>query len=63
MKIRGCCSWRASNALLAQTNTYVLKAARLFDGASGQVITPGMVVVSNGVIQSVGGQTLPRAQP
>ena len=40
-------------------NSYVLKAARLFDGASGQVVTPGMVVVSNGVIQSVGGQSAP----
>lgn len=44
-----------SSALVAQSNTYVLKAARLFDGASGQVVAPGMVVVSNGVIQSVGG--------
>ena len=44
-----------SSALVAQTNTYVLKAARLFDGVSGQVTTPGMVVVSNGIIQAVGG--------
>jgi imidazolonepropionase-like amidohydrolase len=44
-----------SSALVAQSNTYVLKAARLFDSASGQVTTPGMLVVSNGVIQSVGG--------
>ncbi len=48
-----------ANVLLAQTNTYVLKAARLFDGASGQLVTPGMVVVSNGVIQSVGGVNAP----
>src|ERR1700678_3284229 len=42
-----------ASGLLAQTNSYVLKAARMFDG--GQMIAPGMVVVSNGVIQSVGG--------
>jgi len=48
-----------ATALLAQTNTYVLKAARLFDSANGQMATPGMVVVSNGVIQSVGGQNAP----
>lgn len=44
-----------SSALVAQSNTYVLKAARLFDSATGQVIAPGLVVVSNGLIQSVGG--------
>ena len=48
-----------ATALPAQTNTYVLKAARLFDSTSGQMATPGMVVVSNGVIQSVGGQNAP----
>jgi len=48
-----------ATALHAQTNTYVLKAARLFDSASGQMATPGMVVVSNGVVQSVGGQNVP----
>jgi imidazolonepropionase-like amidohydrolase len=45
-------------ALLAQ-GSYVLKAARMFDSTSGQVVTPGMVVVSNGVIQSAGGDTTP----
>jgi imidazolonepropionase-like amidohydrolase len=44
-----------SSALVAQNNTYVLKAARIFDSASGQVTAPGIVVVSNGLIQSVGG--------
>jgi imidazolonepropionase-like amidohydrolase len=48
-----------ANVLLAQTNSYVLKAARMFDSASGQVIAPGMVVVSNGVIQSVSSQSAP----
>ena len=43
------------NVLLAQTNSYVLKAAHLFDSATGQLATPGLVVVSNGVIRSVGG--------
>jgi imidazolonepropionase-like amidohydrolase len=42
-----------AGVLLAQTDSYVLKAARMFD--SGQVVAPGLVVVSNGVIQSVGG--------
>jgi imidazolonepropionase-like amidohydrolase len=44
-----------ANVLLAQSNSYVLKAARMFDSTSGQAIAPGLVVVSNGVIQSVGG--------
>jgi imidazolonepropionase-like amidohydrolase len=44
-----------ANVLLAQTNSYVLKAARLFDSTTGQLATPGLVVVSNGVIRSVGG--------
>src|SRR5580700_10986248 len=45
--------------LPAQTNVYVLKATHQFDGASGQLVSPGMVVVSNGVIQSVGGTGAP----
>jgi imidazolonepropionase-like amidohydrolase len=44
-----------ASALVAQPNSYVLKAARLFDSTSGQLVAPGIVVVSNGVIQSVGG--------
>ncbi|HTB19273.1 MAG TPA: amidohydrolase family protein [Bryobacteraceae bacterium] len=44
-----------AGALAAQSNAYVLRAARLFDSTSGQLVTPGMVVVSNGVIQSLGG--------
>jgi imidazolonepropionase-like amidohydrolase len=46
-------------ALAAQTSTYVLKAARLFDSASGQVVTPGVIVVSGGKIQSVGEAGVP----
>jgi imidazolonepropionase-like amidohydrolase len=37
-------------------NTYVLRAARLFDGTGDRVIQPGIVVVSGNRIQSVGGQ-------
>src|SRR5277367_2515988 len=48
-----------ASALLAQSNSYVLKAARLFDSATGQMVAPGMVVVSNGMIQSVGNGNAP----
>ena len=37
-----------ANVVFAQGNSYVLKAAHLFDGVSGQLVSPGMVVVSNG---------------
>jgi imidazolonepropionase-like amidohydrolase len=37
-------------------NTYVLRAARLFDGKSDSVVQPGLIVVSGNKIQSVGGQ-------
>jgi imidazolonepropionase-like amidohydrolase len=36
-------------------STYVLKAARLFDGKSDSVVQPGVVVVSGDKIQSIGG--------
>ena len=36
-------------------NTYVLRAARLFDGRSDKIVEPGVVVVSGNKIQSVGG--------
>jgi len=48
-----------TSTIYAQSNTYVLKAARLFDGISGQLVTPGLVVVSDGKIQSVGSQNAP----
>jgi len=35
--------------------TYVLKAARLFDGKADALVTPGVVVVTGGKIVSVGG--------
>jgi imidazolonepropionase-like amidohydrolase len=43
-------------ATLNAQGVYVLKAARLFDGASGTLQQPGIVVVSGNKIQSVGGQ-------
>ena len=41
--------------------TYVLRAARLFDGKGNSVVAPGLVVVSGGKITAVGpGATIPR---
>jgi imidazolonepropionase-like amidohydrolase len=36
------------------SKTYVLKAARMFDGKSNALVTPGLVVVSEGKITAVG---------
>ncbi len=47
------------SALFAQSSSYVLKSARLFDSTTGQMVTPGLLVVSNGVIQSVGNGSAP----
>src|SRR5580704_10326312 len=38
----------------AASQTYVLKAARMFDGKSNGLVTPGLVVVSGGKIAGVG---------
>src|SRR5579862_384640 len=38
----------------AQDHIIVLRAARLFDGKSDRLISPGAVVVSGGKIQSAG---------
>jgi imidazolonepropionase-like amidohydrolase len=43
----------------AQSSTYVLRAARLFDGTSDALVQPGQIVVANGVIQSVGSAAVP----
>jgi imidazolonepropionase-like amidohydrolase len=43
----------------AQTKFYAIRAARLFDGVSGTVTEPGLVVVADGKIQSVGGRNVP----
>jgi imidazolonepropionase-like amidohydrolase len=48
-----------TGAIPAQTNLYAVKAARLFDGASGTLMEPGLVVLAGDKIQSVGGTTTP----
>jgi imidazolonepropionase-like amidohydrolase len=55
MRLACVCFLLAVCSLYAQTNTYVLKAARLFDGTGGRLIEPGVVVVSGNKIQTVGG--------
>ena len=42
-------------AVSAQTQVTVIKSARMFDGKGDRMITPGLVVISAGKIQSVGG--------
>jgi imidazolonepropionase-like amidohydrolase len=54
-----CCSALVGALLYGQNQkaaekTYVLKAARMFDGKSDGVLTPGVVVVSGGRIVAVG---------
>jgi imidazolonepropionase-like amidohydrolase len=49
----------AASGLFAQSNTYVLRAARLFDGKRDAPVEPGVIVVSNGLIQSVGSRSIP----
>ncbi len=44
-----------ASTLYAQSGSYVLKSARLFDGKSDRLVEPGVIVVSDGKIQSVGG--------
>jgi len=39
----------------ASAQTYALRSARIFDSTTGTISSPGLVVVSNGKIQSVGG--------
>ncbi len=41
--------------LIYAQNTYVLRAARLFDGKSDALVQPGIIVVSGNKIQSIGG--------
>src|SRR5215472_8808277 len=53
------CSLAFFAALMGQTQKsadkiYVLKAARLFDGKSNSVVSPGVVVVTGGKISAVG---------
>ncbi len=49
------CAFVLASTLSAQSNTYVLKAARLFDGKSGVLTQPGLVIVSGSKIQSLHG--------
>src|ERR1700738_5319284 len=37
-----------------ETRTMVLKAARLFDGKSNSLVTPGLVIVTGGKISAAG---------
>jgi imidazolonepropionase-like amidohydrolase len=39
----------------ASAQTYALRAARIFDSTTGRISAPGLVVVANGKIESVGG--------
>jgi len=39
----------------ASAQTYALRAARIFDSTTGKITAPGLVVVANGKIESVGG--------
>jgi imidazolonepropionase-like amidohydrolase len=47
------CLVAAVGALQAQT--YVIKAARMFDGKADHLVEPGLIVVSGATIQSIGG--------
>lgn len=42
---------------VAHAQVTVLKAARMFDSRGDRIVSPGLVVVSGGKIQSVGGET------
>ncbi len=50
----GMCSW-------ARPESYIIKAARLFDGKSDTLVQPGMIVVEGNKIQSMGGTAPPGA--
>ena len=51
-----CCLVAFFGVANAQNRVYAIKAARLFDGINDRVVEPGLVVVSNGRIESVGGK-------
>ena len=46
----------------ASAQTYVLRAARIFDSTTGAISSPGLLVVANGKIQAVGGSVPAGAQ-
>jgi imidazolonepropionase-like amidohydrolase len=54
-----CALWIFSSTASAQPGVVAIRAARLFDGTSEKIVEPGLVVVSGGTIQSVGGLTIP----
>src|SRR5260370_24610226 len=72
--MRKCCGLGLLSLLVAATafgqaqkaasKTYVLKAARLFDGKSNALVTPGVVVVTDGKIVAAGSRrpNAPRAR-
>jgi adenine deaminase len=43
----------------AQTRLYAIRAARLFDGIGGTLVEPGLLIVSDGKIQSAGSRSIP----
>jgi imidazolonepropionase-like amidohydrolase len=47
---------------VASAQTYVVRAAHIFDSTTGTISSPGLVVVANGKIQSVGGAVPPGAE-
>jgi len=58
-----CCLLSCFCTLDAQDRVYAVKAARLFDGVNDRLLEPGLVVVSNGKVQSVGGAAPAGATP
>lgn len=54
-----CALWICLSTAAAQPGVVAIRAARLFDGTSEKIVAPGLVVVSGGTIQSVGGLTIP----
>lgn len=49
------CLFLVVSSLSAQTNAYVLKAARLFDGRSDRLVEPGLVIIVGNRIEALGG--------
>jgi len=52
--------WAVGSApIAAQSRTYALKAARLFDSSAGTLVQPGLVIVADGKVQSAAGAAVP----
>jgi imidazolonepropionase-like amidohydrolase len=56
MRFAPLCWFLLASAVSAQTNTYVLKAARMFPGTGDKILQPAVIVVSGNKIQAIGGQ-------